>query len=86
MTPDRIFYPLAALAALGLIALASVWPQGEGDRSPAPFGHTPTQQTAQAIAQARRNADLEKERLKAAAAMQAQQAHDEALVRTAPQK
>jgi hypothetical protein len=37
--PDRIFYPLAALLALGLIALAAVYPQGIGARSPGRFGH-----------------------------------------------
>jgi hypothetical protein len=36
---DRIFYPLAALIALAMIALALVWPQGTGMRSPGPFGH-----------------------------------------------
>ena len=44
MTPDRIFYPLAALVAAGLIALAMVYPQGQGMRSPAPFGHAPEAQ------------------------------------------
>ncbi len=39
MTPDRIFYPLAVLAALALIALAAVYPQGQGARSWGPFGH-----------------------------------------------
>lgn len=37
--PDAVAYPLLGLAAAGLIALALVWPQGEGARSPAPFGH-----------------------------------------------
>lgn len=37
---DRLFYPLAALLAVALIALASVYPQGQGARSPKPFGHT----------------------------------------------
>ncbi|MDP9103391.1 MAG: hypothetical protein M3N05_05225 [Pseudomonadota bacterium] len=37
--PDRIFYPLAALVAVGLIALGGVYPQGQGARSPKPFGH-----------------------------------------------
>jgi hypothetical protein len=37
--PDRVFYPLAALTAVFLIALASVYPQGIGRRSPGPFGH-----------------------------------------------
>jgi hypothetical protein len=37
--PDRVFYPLAALTAVLLIAAAAVWPQGIGARSPGPFGH-----------------------------------------------
>ncbi len=37
--PDRVFYPLAVLLAAGLIALASVYPQGIGARSPGRFGH-----------------------------------------------
>ncbi len=36
---DRIFFAGLGLAAAGLIALALVWPQGLGARSPAPFGH-----------------------------------------------
>jgi hypothetical protein len=36
---DRLILPLLALAALAMIALALVWPQGLGGRSPAPFGH-----------------------------------------------
>jgi len=36
---DKIFYPAAAALALLLIALSLVWPQGLGQRSPAPFGH-----------------------------------------------
>lgn len=36
---DKIFYPVAILFVIGMIALAAVWPQGEGMRSPAPFGH-----------------------------------------------
>jgi len=39
---DRFALPLLALLALGLIALALVWPQGLGRRSPGPFGHHPT--------------------------------------------
>jgi hypothetical protein len=35
----RLILPLMALAAVALIALALVWPQGMGQRSPAPFGH-----------------------------------------------
>jgi hypothetical protein len=36
---DRVFLPLVALAALALIALSLVWPQGQGAPSPPPFGH-----------------------------------------------
>jgi hypothetical protein len=35
---DRIFFGVCALIAAGLIALALVWPQGLGARSPEPFG------------------------------------------------
>jgi hypothetical protein len=37
--PDRLFYPLAVGATLAMVLLALVWPQGTGQRSPAPFGH-----------------------------------------------
>jgi hypothetical protein len=36
---DRFFYPLALLAALAMVALAMVWPQGMGTPSPGAFGH-----------------------------------------------
>jgi hypothetical protein len=36
---DRVFYPLAALIAVVLIGVASVFPQGIGARSPWIFGH-----------------------------------------------
>jgi hypothetical protein len=36
---DRVFFSLLALAAIAMIAVALVWPQGQGRRSPAPFGH-----------------------------------------------
>ena len=42
---DRVFLPLLALATVLVVALALVWPQGLGDRSPAPFGHPPVQRT-----------------------------------------
>jgi hypothetical protein len=76
MTPDRIFYPLAALVAGALIALAAVYPQGEGARSPGPFGHMPSQQTAAAMALARHDAKLDLEVKKASQAMKNQQLHD----------
>ena len=43
---DRLYLPLLGLAAAGAIAIALVWPQGLGDRSPAPFGREPVQRTA----------------------------------------
>ena len=39
---DHAFFSLAALAAAAVVALALVAPQGDGRRSPAPFGHTTT--------------------------------------------
>ena len=35
---DRVFFSIMAALAVGLVALALVWPQGFGARSPAPFG------------------------------------------------
>lgn len=35
---DRLFFGGLALLALLMIALAAVWPQGQGARSPGPFG------------------------------------------------
>jgi hypothetical protein len=44
---DIRFFSLTAASAAALILLALVWPQGEGARSPAPFGHvTAAEQTA----------------------------------------
>ena len=42
---DRMILTLMAAFAALMIAFAAVWPQGLGDRSPGPFGHTPTQRT-----------------------------------------
>jgi hypothetical protein len=36
---DRLLLPLIALAALAMIGLSLVWPQGLGAPSPRPFGH-----------------------------------------------
>jgi hypothetical protein len=41
---DRVLFSLMGLAAGLMIALALVWPQGLGLRSPGPFGHAPTPQ------------------------------------------
>jgi len=43
---DRLYLPLLGLIAAGAVAFALVWPQGLGERSPAPFGHEPIQRTA----------------------------------------
>ena len=53
---DRLYLPTLALVAAAAIALASVWPQGYGDRSPAPFGFTPIQRTAEMQAKMQREA------------------------------
>jgi hypothetical protein len=51
---DRLYLPILALAAVGAVALAMVWPQGLGDRSPEPFGSTPVQRTPAMQAQMQR--------------------------------
>ena len=63
MMLDRFYMPLLALAAAGAIALAMVWPQGLGDRSPAPFGHQPVQRTAKMQAAMRRETEAAQKRL-----------------------
>ncbi len=40
---DRAFYIASAVAAVLIIAFSVVWPQGEGSRSPGPFGHPITE-------------------------------------------
>ncbi len=54
---DRLYLPLLALAAVGAVALALVWPQGLGDRSPDPFGSAPVQRTPAMQAQMKRAND-----------------------------
>ena len=41
---DRLLFSLMALAAVAMIGLALVWPQGLGARAPGPFGREPMQQ------------------------------------------
>ncbi|QUD87499.1 hypothetical protein [Phenylobacterium montanum] len=56
---DRVFLSILAVAAVVAIVLAALWPQGYGARSPAPFGHTPIQQTPEMqAAMARETAHL----------------------------
>ena len=54
---DRLYLPLVAIAAVAAIALALVWPQGLGDRSPAPFGSEPVQRTPQMQAAMKRETE-----------------------------
>ncbi len=60
---DRLFFPALALAALLMVALAAVWPQGLGDRSWGPFGHTPAQRTPAMQAAMKRESDASNQRL-----------------------
>jgi hypothetical protein len=52
--PDGLALPALALIAAGVVALALVWPQGQGAQSPAPFGH-PVARLPAPIAQALKN-------------------------------
>jgi hypothetical protein len=60
---DRFYLPLLALGALAAVALALVWPQGLGDRSPAPFGHEPVLRSAQMQAAMRRETEAAQKRV-----------------------
>ena len=63
---DRVFFGGLALAAAALIALAMVWPQGLGARSPGPFGSVPVQQRPEVQAAMRREAEANNARLQKA--------------------
>jgi hypothetical protein len=72
---DRLYLPALVLAAIAAVALASVWPQGYGDRSPAPFGSTPIQRTpAMRAAMQRENAAAQRRTNQARAAVRDLQA------------
>jgi hypothetical protein len=60
---DRLYLPVLVLAAIAAVALASVWPQGYGDRSPAPFGFEPIQRTPAMRAAMQREAQAQQRRL-----------------------
>lgn len=60
---DRLFFPALVALAILMIALAMVWPQGLGDRSWGPFGHTPLQQTPAMKAAMKREAEASNQRL-----------------------
>lgn len=63
---NRLFFPALAVAAAAMVALALVWPQGLGDRSPPPFGHTPVQRTPEMRAAMQREHEDAQQRLKQA--------------------
>ena len=63
---DRLYLPFLALLTLAVIALSLVWPQGIGDRSPDPFGHTPVQRTPAMQAALKRETEASEARLRAA--------------------
>ena len=60
---DRFYLPLLGLLAIGAVALAMVWPQGLGDRSPDPFGSTPIQRTPAMQAAMQRETEAAQRRL-----------------------
>ncbi|HEX7947353.1 MAG TPA: hypothetical protein VF495_22005 [Phenylobacterium sp.] len=60
---DRFYLPLLGVAAVAAVALALVWPQGLGDRSPAPFGHAPVLRTPEMQAAMRRETEAAQKRL-----------------------
>ena len=63
---DRLFFGGLTLVAAALIALAMVWPQGLGARSPGPFGSVPVQQRPEVQAAMRREAAANNARLQKA--------------------
>jgi len=60
---DRFYLPLLALGAIALVALALVWPQGLGDRSPEPFGREPVQRSPEMQAAMRRETEAAQQRV-----------------------
>ncbi len=60
---DRLFLPLLGLIAVAAVAFAMVWPQGLGDRSPAPFGSPPVQRTPAMQAAMRRETEAAQRRI-----------------------
>ncbi|THD64674.1 hypothetical protein [Phenylobacterium sp.] len=60
---DRFYLPALVLLAAAAIALANDWPQGWGDRSHKPFGHTPIQRTPEMQAAMAREAAANQRRI-----------------------
>ncbi len=87
---NRAFYIASAVVAVLIIAFSLVWPQGEGRRSPKPFGHAITepdyyrmvrerdarraQEAQQKAADAKRDATLSAEADSASASLSAARA------------
>jgi hypothetical protein len=63
---DRLYLPMLGVLAVAVVALALVWPQGLGDRSPGPFGHTPVQRTPEMQAAMRRATEASVQRVERA--------------------
>jgi hypothetical protein len=60
---DRFYLGLLAIGAVAAVAIALVWPQGLGDRSPAPFGHEPVLRSAEMQAKMRRETEAAQKRV-----------------------
>jgi hypothetical protein len=60
---DRFYLGLLVVGAMAAVALALVWPQGLGDRSPAPFGHEPVQRSAEMQAKMRAETEAAQKRV-----------------------
>ena len=60
---DRFYLALLGFGAVAAIALSLVWPQGLGDRSPAPFGHAPVQRSPEMQAAMRRETEAAQRRV-----------------------
>jgi len=63
---DRLYLPLLAVLTIAVVALALVWPQGLGDRSPAPFGRDPVQRAPEVQAAMQREAEASEKRIRRA--------------------
>lgn len=60
---DRFYLVLLGFGAVAAIGLSLVWPQGLGDRSPAPFGHAPVQRSPEMQAAMRRETEAAQRRV-----------------------
>ena len=60
---DRLYLPLLGLVAIAAVALALVWPQGLGDRSPGPFGHEPVLRSPEMQAAMKRQTEAAQRRV-----------------------